>query len=446
MNEQNNYLKNVREQYENFPYPQRNPSDEKKRLISYENQSIELINHYCFNGSMNLYPKGIGTTFKILIAGGGTGDAAIYYAEILYDLNVEITYLDMSKSSSKIAKERAKTRQLKNIKWLHHSILDLPNIDIGKFDYIDCSGVLHHLESPSKGLIALKSVLKNNGAMNVMVYAKYGRTGVYQMQELMKKINTNEENLQIKIDNTKTIINNLPATNWFEKSKEFFTNDINNDNGIYDLLLHSQDRSYNITELYNWIEDQCNLNIIEFNGSGVESKIGYDPKIYIKDTNLLLKIKKLPDIEQKAISELLSGFILKHSCFISENTDTIASYKDLDLIPYIYGINANGKDIAEIIRTSPKHSITFTIAALGSISLKPTKYTEQLFKYMNGERSLKEIFNKIEASEEELFLEYERIYKQLFDLNIILLKSKKFPNIKNISEAQTRVSKIYNLV
>ena len=48
-------------------------------------------------------------------------------------------------------------------------------------------GVLHHLENPKLGLNVLKNVLKDDGFMSIMVYGKYGRTGVYQMQDLMKK-------------------------------------------------------------------------------------------------------------------------------------------------------------------------------------------------------------------------------------------------------------------
>jgi SAM-dependent methyltransferase len=443
MKKTSQYLKEVRKQYENYPYPHRNPNDEKKRLIGYDNQSIYLINHYCFNGSINLSPKGMGTTFRILIAGGGTGDAAIYYAEVLSNLNAEIVYVDMSKASSKIAKQRAKIRQLTNITWIHNSILNITADDLGKFDYIDCSGVLHHLSSPTDGLNGLKSLLKPDGAMNIMVYAQYGRTGVYQMQELMRRINTNEEDLQVQVDTTKSIISALPTSNWFEKSKELFTNDTNNDNGIFDLLLHTQDRAYTVPQLYEWIEEVCGFNIIEFTGSGIESKMGYHPRIYIKDEKNLSKIKTLPLIEQKAIAELLSGAMIKHSCFISMKKDTVASCSDRTLIPYIHGINNSGKEIADIIVAQPGLAITFTIANQGSISLVPTIHTEKIFRLLDGKRSIQEIIDKIDSPSEEVFKEFESIFNHLFDLHILLLKSKKFPKIRTITEAQTRVSNIY---
>ena len=60
--------------------------------------------------------------------------------------------------------KRAQVRGLDNITWIQGSIPDLPEMDIGRFDYINCCGVLHHLESPVAGLMALKSVLGEKGA------------------------------------------------------------------------------------------------------------------------------------------------------------------------------------------------------------------------------------------------------------------------------------------
>ena len=48
---------------------------------------------------------------------------------------------------------------------------------------------MHHLEDPDAGLRALLSVLKDGGALGIMVYGQYGRTGVYQMQETLRLIN-----------------------------------------------------------------------------------------------------------------------------------------------------------------------------------------------------------------------------------------------------------------
>jgi 2-polyprenyl-3-methyl-5-hydroxy-6-metoxy-1,4-benzoquinol methylase len=54
------------------------------------------------------------------------------------------------------------------------SLLDLPSLGLGPFDYIDCCGVLHHLEDPAAGLAALKSVLDPAGGIGLMLYGTLG--------------------------------------------------------------------------------------------------------------------------------------------------------------------------------------------------------------------------------------------------------------------------------
>lgn len=45
-----NALPNVKAQYEAYPFPQRNPEDERKRLHISEYDSLARINHYVFGG------------------------------------------------------------------------------------------------------------------------------------------------------------------------------------------------------------------------------------------------------------------------------------------------------------------------------------------------------------------------------------------------------------
>ena len=51
----------------------------------------------------------------------------------------------------KIAKERAKIRQLDNIVWINDWIENIPQLGLGKFDFIECGGALHHLKDPLAG-------------------------------------------------------------------------------------------------------------------------------------------------------------------------------------------------------------------------------------------------------------------------------------------------------
>ena len=102
--------------------------------------SLANIVHQCFGGS-----KQINENFRVLVAGGGTGHALIYLAEQLQYFGARVTYIDLSNASMRVAKRRAQNRQLTNIDWYQGSLLDLPQMNLGQFDYINCTGVLHHL-------------------------------------------------------------------------------------------------------------------------------------------------------------------------------------------------------------------------------------------------------------------------------------------------------------
>ena len=43
-------LKQVQDQYLDYPYPKRNPEDEKRRLLSMQADSLSEINHYLWGG------------------------------------------------------------------------------------------------------------------------------------------------------------------------------------------------------------------------------------------------------------------------------------------------------------------------------------------------------------------------------------------------------------
>lgn len=256
-NSAGSYLSKVRDQYEAYPYPERDPESEKRLLHHTWGDYLAQINHYCCRGK-NPFTDPV----RVLVAGGGTGDATIFLAEQLRDSGSEIVYLDISRSSFEIARNRADVRKLNNIAWVHASLLDLPELNLGKFDYINCSGVLHHLQDPVVGLQALQSVLAPGGALKIMVYGRFGRTGVYQVQDLMRKINRDEPSMQKRLANAKAMLACLPPTNWWTRSKGLFQRvDLMGDAEIYDFFLHAQDRSYTVPEIYDWVEKTCGMHI-----------------------------------------------------------------------------------------------------------------------------------------------------------------------------------------
>lgn len=419
------YLKNVRDQYESYPYPYRNPLDESKRLIEIGMDRLDLLNFYCFQGKCDF------NNFRVLIAGGGTGDSTIFLAEQLKNKDAEIWYVDISESSMNIAKERAKQRGLTNINWLHSSLLSIDE-RIGKFDYISCTGVLHHLANPLLGLQSLNALLKSSGAMGLMLYGEYGRAGVYQMQQLMKMINTNENDLSNKVANTKKILANLPETNWFSHNEELLVDHMEDeDNGLVDLLLHEQDRAYSILEVYELLE-QAALQFVEFSDVGM--RMSYKPEQHIVNKGLLETVKKLSTKEQHGISELLLGAFKKHEFYVSNTGGCRAEFSDLSNIPFFFPYqqyNSLGGDLANAMLVNPDKIISMKHSSGFEFDLIGTQLNYIFFKHINGVNTLIDIFDYIRKELAEPTLDnnqlqsyFQPIYLQFNQLDWLLLKTK----------------------
>ncbi len=304
----------VRAQYESYPYPVRDPADEAKRLITGSPGHIDELNHYVFGGR-----RDFAKPFRALVAGGGTGDATIMVAQQLANAGcpAEVVYVDVSEASRAVAEARAKIRGLDNVRFEHLSLLDLPESGLGPFDYIDCCGVLHHLEDPGEGLRALVEVLADSGGMGLMLYGELGRTGVYPMQEMMRTLATNDA-APNRLDVTRRLLKQLPATNWLRRNPFLADHLAQGDAGLYDLFLHARDRAYRVPEI-SQLAAAAGLRIVTF----IEPAF-YDPTSYIADPELLARLEHRPWIERCALAELLAGNIRKHVFYVVKEGDPVA--------------------------------------------------------------------------------------------------------------------------
>jgi SAM-dependent methyltransferase len=393
-NDDVNYLKEVREHYENYPYPPMNPEDEKHRFIMPISEAFDCLNHYCYSGRRNFH-KG----FRALVAGGGTGDAIIGLAEQLRDSNTEVVYVDMSEASMKVAQQRAEKRGLTNIRWIHDSLLNIPKLGLGTFDYINCSGVLHHLADPDLGLKTLSDALNDDGAMAIMVYAQYGRMGVYIMQDILRRLNQDEPNLQQRVENAKIILNALPGSNWFANSSQMIINEIQGgDIAIYDLLLHSQDRAYTIPQLYEFVEKQ-KLNILQFfcDYPSIGHNL-YNPEYYLNDPALIAKVKTWPTRERQALAELLHGKIEKHCFYAAKKVPPKPDPRDLEMIPLLgFDVFSEHDNIMQVLRMeSESNIISFHQPNTNArIHVAKTANLIDIFAAIDGKRPLREIFREV---------------------------------------------------
>lgn len=294
----------LRRQYEAYPYPARDPGDEARRLIIGSPSHLTELDHYVFAGRRDTTRP-----FRVLVAGGGTGDATVMLAQQLADAGgpAEIVHVDLSEASLAVAEARVKARRLCNVAFRRLSLLDLPGSGLGPFDYIDCCGVLHHLDDPAAGLAALTAVLAERGGLGLMVYGALGRTGVYPAQAMLRAlVGEDEAEPAARVAVAKRLLAQLPPTNWLKRNPFIADHLKGGDAGLYDLLLHSRDRAYTVPEAAALAEG-AGLRITAF----IEPAL-YDPASYLTDPQTLARLGGLPWLDRCAFAENLAGTLRKH--------------------------------------------------------------------------------------------------------------------------------------
>lgn len=443
-----NYLREVREHYENYPYPVKDPQNEKTRLIVPVTEALDRMNYYCFSGRRDFTKP-----FRALVAGGGTGDAIIALAEQLNGTPAELFYIDMSSASMKIAQECARIRGLENITWINDSLLNIPKLGLGMFDYINCSGVLHHLANPDEGLRILAESLKEDGAMGIMVYAKYGRTAVYQMQEILRLLNKDEPDLQKRVDCSRALLNRLPSTNWFFHSPQMIINETATDIGVYDLLLHSQDRAYSIPELYDFLGMQGLTPIVFMSDDTRIASNLYNPLSYLPDPKLAEQAQKLSLREQQTLAELLNGKICKHTFYTARQVPERIQPTDMDAIPVLgFSILNQGENLAKLVAESGDVIVLDQGDSGSRVIILKTPHLEQMIRYVDGKRTLKEIFRKVmdmpshkgeKPNFQSLTEEFNLLFQNFVRFDWMFLRHKSASYAPSPETLQQRVNRLY---
>lgn len=357
-------MSEVEAQYEAYPYPERDPADEAKRLITGSPSHPIELDHHLFGG---LRDWSAGT--RILVAGGGTGDALIQLAQVLADAGKphEIVYLDLSTASRAIAEARAEVRGLDNIQFETGSLLDAT--EYGVFDYIDCCGVLHHLPKPQEGFDALAGALAPGGGMGLMVYAPYGRSGVYPLQEAFGAM-TQGLSPKGKLDKAKEIFAAIPSGHPFKKNTNLVDHQAG-DAGFFDLLLHSQDRPFTIGELAQVL------------GAAGLTLAGM-PQANLYDLSRFVEVPQGMDaISQMAVAERLDGTIKTHVVYARRSVDPEPSKFGDRCVPHLKGVS--GPDLAR--QVASKGRITVTVQDRKE-EIRIPKGIAPVLAGINGEREL----------------------------------------------------------
>ncbi|WP_049642939.1 class I SAM-dependent methyltransferase [Candidatus Rhodobacter oscarellae] len=356
----------MRAQYEAFPYPERDPADEAKRLITGSPSYPPEMDHWLWGGARDW-----SRPLRFLAAGGGTGDGLIQLAQMLTSAGraYEATYLDLSQAARRIAEDRAAQRRLTRINFTTQSILNAA--EYGPFDYIDCCGVLHHLPDPQAGFDALAGALAPGGGIGLMVYAPHGRSGVYPLQDAFAALTAGLAP-QDRLARAQEVYQAIPEGHPFKRNPHLVDHNTS-EAGFYDLLLHSSDRPYRISELLAAL-DRAGLEL-----AGVPVPAEYDPEPLVgalPDT--------LGDAEKMQLSEDLRGTIKVHTVYAVKKGARVAPPKGHpEAIPHLRGL-----DPARLARAIAQKGSINASAGGKDIDIALPKSAAGIVAGVNGRRNL----------------------------------------------------------
>lgn len=218
----------VRRHYELYPYPDYPLLASVRRCDTYANNLDALWAR--FNGE--LPPENLR---RVLIAGCGSFAP---YPFALANPESAITALDLSTKSLRRARLHCLLHGITHPDFLAGDLLD-PLIAPGPFGFIDCFGVLHHLEDPLAGLRALEKRLGEGGILRVMVYSTYTRWEEDSIRRALRllKVRTPEQVRQMVARARK----GSRLREFFEESEE-----VSSRSGLADALLHPLVASFKI--------------------------------------------------------------------------------------------------------------------------------------------------------------------------------------------------------
>ena len=293
----------VREFYNKYPYPPPVDNLEQYRQL-WQDRLRRRADYHLF------WPnRPYGEDQSILIAGCGTSQAAKH---ALRWPAAQVTGIDVSATSVQCTQELKRKYNLNNLH-LHQLAIERVT-DLGmSFDQIVCTGVLHHLPDPDAGFSALSNVLAPGGAMHLMVYAPYGRAGIYMLQEFCRGIGIHATNGEITdlISALKLLPPEHPLENLLRQAPDF-----RDGATLADALLHPQDRAYSVPQLFDFIH-RAGLTFGRWVKQAPYSlHCGVTAKI-----PQATRIAHLPLEEQYAVIELFRGTMARHS-LVAYRSDT----------------------------------------------------------------------------------------------------------------------------
>ena len=398
----------VRQQYERQPYPL--PETDLDRFARHKDvvTGSPLGFYHLFWPCETVAPA-----MDILIAGCGTSQAAKY---ALAQPQVNIVAIDISSTSLDHTQQLIDKYRLENV-----TLHQLPIERVGElgetFDLIVSTGMLHHTPDPDQSLAALRAALRQDGAMHVMVYGRYGRSGLAMMQAYCQLLDITADDTEL--EQLQQVIGSCPADHPIQplvrRSK-----DVGYAAGLADMFLHPCERGYSVPQIYEWLA-----------GAGMSMCRWFYQAPYwpqgcpLGHTAHAERLASLPAETQHAAVELFRGHLHKHEFICCRDDRPNESYEiDLEgddwrrLVPLPFcGATVKGNGLPDGVSmhvVQSGHQYPVTAAMLDENQAR-------LYDAMNGRRTIGEVAaaSDIEGDADALEEYAQRIFRLFWRFDLV---------------------------
>lgn len=432
-------------------YPPRECEKEKKDMHLVATAHRDMINHYAYGGIEEF------VDFSALIIGHREiGDDTLTLAESCRDTNAVIIHADKDKNYLKQLQQRASVRKLDNIQFILLEN-DLTPLRDQRFDFIASSTLAALSGNYDQGVKVLRSYLKEHGVLSLSVAGSYASNTLNAVRALVKPLLANSKSQEQQIIRVKEFLEvgkEIPSVASLLKSHAYH---LNNDAGIYHKLISNelQHASLSCLEIYQLAATHGFKGVCFFGNDLVHGHLGYRPELYIKDNAMRASLKQALPYQRTHMAEILNGHMFRHHFYLALESLPVATPDDTGNIPFIFTINGQKNDL-EILLSMVEQSQNQQCVVQkrgGKISLTFPKYSYELLRHINGNRSIAEIISLAEQdihtspkpTKQQLGLIFQNLFTLLHNHNWLLLAKPWVKRSRPLHQIKQDVAKHYDL-
>jgi SAM-dependent methyltransferase len=316
----------------------------------------------------------------ILIAGCGTNQAAVFAYR---NPGAKVVGVDISQPSLDHQQYLKDKHGLFNLELHLLPIEELPTLGLD-FDLIVSTGVLHHMADPQVGMNGLARCLRQDGAIGLTLYARYGRIGVEMLQAVFRDMGLHQDQASVEI--VKKAISLLPPGHPVQSYLRIEGAELRYDGAVVDTFLHGRDRSYTV--------DDC-IDLVTSAGLAFQGWLLKAPYYYhdlLEPANAFSPaVNALPERKVWSVMErvhLFSGCHFFMACRPDRPKESyLIDFSGDDSLDYVPMMRMNcGLDGAEIFRSD------------WSMGLNPAQLP--FVQNVDGRRTIREIAERVAQSAE----------------------------------------------